>query len=350
MKQTIQHRFQQVITIAFIGMAVLLTACSSKEEKFVFNTPQEALTACHKELSKLRAVKTADIDKLSALTNTWLELQDSTLNCFMRDSTVKSNTVIAADFFEVVDSFRTEILRLALAQKRTLQDIVKLKVATADGRERVLASKDFMKAMEFYSRMDGEKLYPDMNTTLSEYEKLLSSSPFKNMKELCDFIQKEDKCFRSLLVFLKDVPQEKLQVITNKTSALFDRLYNNMDNLENDADGGVRLYLTMRFNRRIMQNAEACRKDIEADIVLTEKQAANYRWMIIQPFMTIDNYSMAFLTEEQVKTLIGLADKLPRLLAYIDGKDYDRSPVTETQKLNDVLSEYFLKSYLKSIL
>lgn len=352
MKQTITHRFQQLLTIAFVGMALLLTACKSKENKFVFNTPQEALTACHKELSKFREVKNADIEKLSALTNTWLELQDSTLSCFMRDSTVKANSVIAADFFEVADSFRMEITRLALAEKRTLQDIVRLKVATADGREKILASEDFKKAKEFFSQLDGEKLYPDLNTTLSEYEQLLAhTDPFKKEQELRDFLKNEDRCFRSLLVFLKDTPQERLQYITDKTSELFDNLYKNTTAApENKVNERVMLYLTMRFNRRIIQNAEVCRKDIKTNVPLSDTQANNYRWMIIQPYMTIDNYSMAVLTEEQVKVLTELAAELPRLLAYVDGKDYDKSPVEETQKLNDILCEYFLKSYLKTIL
>ena len=72
--------------------------------------------------------------------------------------------------------------------------------------------------------------------------------------------------------------------------------------------------------------------------------------MIIQPFMTIDNYAMASLTDDQVKMMTELAEELPRLLSYVDGKDYDRTPKEETEKLEGVLSEYFLKSYLKSIL
>lgn len=110
------------------------------------------------------------------------------------------------------------------------------------------------------------------------------------------------------------------------------------------------LYLTMRFNRRIIQNAEVCRKDIKANVPLTETQSYNYRWMVIQPFMTIDSYSMAVLTEDQVKVLMNMAAELPKILAYIDGKDYDKSPAEETQRLNDILSEYILKSYLKNVL
>ena len=352
MQHLITQRIQQFVIIGMTACILLLTGCSSNEKRFVFKTPQEALNACHKELSKYRKVKTADIKKLASLTNTWLELQDSTLSCLMRDSTINASSVFAVDFFAVADSFRTEISRLALGEKRSLQDIVMLKIATAEGREKTIASEDFKKAVQFFSDMDSEKLYPDVNTTLSEYEKLLvTTTSFKKEKDLRDFLQKEDKCFRSLLVFLKDIPQEKLQGITNKTSELFDNLYKNTTaDSQNKVNERVMLYLTMRFNRRIIQNAEVCRKDIKANVPLTETQSYNYRWMVIQPFMTIDSYSMAVLTEDQVKVLMNMAAELPKILAYIDGKDYDKSPAEETQRLNDILSEYILKSYLKNVL
>ncbi len=66
--------------------------------------------------------------------------------------------------------------------------------------------------------------------------------------------------------------------------------------------------------------------------------------------MTIDNYAMASLTDKQAKTLTEMAAELPQLLAYVDGKDYDKTPKEETDKLAGVLGEYFLKTYLKSIL
>ena len=352
MKQTITHRFQHFALMGIVALAMLQTACGSKEKTFVFHTPQEALTACHKELSKVKELQNADMDKLTDITNTWLVLEDSTISLFMRDSTITPDTEIAVDYFAVTDSFRTEITRLALAQKRTLSEIVRFKVETSNDRKKIVQSENYKTASEFYKKMDAITPYPDLGSTLSEYEKLLTgTNPFQKEGELHEFIQKEDRCFRSLLVFLKETPQDRLQEITNKTSALFDNLYKNTAaDLDNEVNERVMLYLTMRFNRRILQNAEVCRKDIKANVKLNEQQANNYLWMIIQPFMTIDNYAMASLTDDQVKMMTELAEELPRLLSYVDGKDYDRTPKEETEKLEGVLSEYFLKSYLKSIL
>ena len=256
MKQRILHNARHIIYIYVVVMAATFTGCSNNKHPFVFHTPQEAVVACHEELAKVKMMNSANIDELAQVINTWTELQDSTMSLMMRDSTMTAHNDLASEFFAVADSFRMQITDLALAQKRSMADVMKLKVATSSNRKTALASEEFKSVRQYY----------------------------------------------------------------------------------------------MDFNRRIIQSAENCRKDIDAKKPLTTKQGANYRWLLIQPFLALDNYATAALTDQQIETLNRLAEELPRLLAYVDNKDYDRSPKEETEKLSTVLSEYFLKSYLKSIL
>jgi hypothetical protein len=256
MKQRILHNARHIIYIYVVVMAATFTGCSNNKHPFVFHTPQEAVVACHEELAKVKMMNSANIDELAQVINTWTELQDSTMSIMMQDSAMTVHNDLASEFFAVADSFRMEITDLALAQKRSMGDVMKLKVATSSNRKAALASEEFKSVRQYY----------------------------------------------------------------------------------------------MDFNRRIIQSAENCKNDINAKKPLTAKQGANYRWLLIQPFLALDNYATAALTEQQIKTLTQLAEELPRLLAYVDGKDYDRSPKEETEKLSTVLSEYFLKSYLKSIL
>lgn len=352
MKQRNLHSIKHHAFIIMTALIFVVTACDNNINKYSFESPKEALRTCHIELSKIKNIKNADIKQLATITENWLLLQDSSLSCFMRDSTVLNSIEISADFFAVSDSFRTEITRLALADCRTMRDIIELKVMTAHDRPKLISSKTYKDAVAFYERMDDAELYKDMNSTIFEYEKLLANAdPFKKEQQLHQFIKQEDRCFRSLLTFLMDVPQERLQTITNLTSNLFDELYKNtMADLDNEVNERVMIYLTMRFNRRIIQNAEVCRNDIKKHKILNNQQATNYRWMIIQPFMTIDNYAMALLTDKQIEQLTKLADELPELLAILDGNDYQKATKEETEKVESVLSEYFLKTYLKSIL
>ena len=351
MKQTIKTGIRNRTLMVIAMIAATFSSCSEKDNNFVFTTPQEALTACHQELSKVKQLKEAKIDKLIELTASWLELKDSTISIMMRDSTRQTNQEILADFFAVQDTFKTEITRLALSTKRSLTDIVKIKVMTAKDRKHIQNSSDYKTACNFFEKTEKEPLFSDPETTITEYEKLLDVEPSLKEEQLYDFLKEEDRCFRSLLMHLKDTPQKKLQSLTDKTATLFDALYRNTVACADDkTNERMVLYLTMRFNRRIIQNAEVCRADIMAGVLLDEQQAANYRWMLMQPFMTIDNYAMALLTENQIKTLTDTAKDLPRLFAYIDDKDYDKSPKEETEKLERVLNDYLLKTYLNSVL
>ncbi len=351
MMQTIRHNIQHLIFMAIIVLAIALTACNSKS-KFNFQSTDEAITACRQELSKITPLEKADINLLVAITNNWVELRDSTMMCFVRDSVTQNDTNAVTQFVAVTDSFRTEITRLAMATPRTMADIVQLKVETAEGRKELQKSEDYKKACKFYEQMDDTPLYPTLKITLLAYDKLLKdANPFRKEGEMLDFIQKEDKCFRSLLTFLRYVPDGKLQDITDKTAALFDNLQQTAATRQSGEVGErVMMYLTMRFNRRIIQNAERCCNDIKKKEILTTQQANNYRWMVIQPYMAIDNYSAAALTTQQTETLTDMAEELPKMLAYIDGKDYDMSPKETTGKLAEILSGYFLTTYLKSIL
>ena len=90
--------------------------------------------------------------------------------------------------------------------------------------------------------------------------------------------------------------------------------------------------------------------DLAKGYKLSEIQTANYRWMLLQPFMTIDMYSMAAITPEQEKSLIEISKNLPKYLAYIDGKDFNKSDSKEKNKLTEILTKYFLRSYLHQLL
>ena len=184
--------------------------------------------------------------------------------------------------------------------------------------------------------------------TISAYYILLKSvKSFKQERQLLSFITEEDKCFRSLMNYLSKVSNSDLQNLTNATTAIFDDLYSSVGNKSDDVNDRTMLYLTMRFNRRIIQNAMACRNDIINNQRLDRDQRANYKWMLIQPFMAIDDYSTAVLTEEQRETLIKLTDELPALLGKLD---VQKKSDNEQIKLTNVLANYFLKSYLSTTL
>ena len=147
--------------------------------------------------------------------------------------------------------------------------------------------------------------------------------------------------------YLSQVKPEDLQQLTVATTRVFDGLYSSVGTQADEVNDRTMLYLSMRFNRRIVQNALACKDDILSRKRLSTAQKANYRWMLIQPFMAIDDYSASVLTKEQGEQLLSLSDDLPGLLERLDAKKHEQD---KENNLTEVLSDYFLKSYLSSIL
>lgn len=343
LQRTLHHALTCVIAV------IALTACGEKRDTFTFKDGRDALYACHKEYQELRSMKDCGNDKLASVIGRWSLLRDSVISCLMSDSVIESDAESTTDFLIIADSIRRELSRLAFSKERDLREVVTIKVETA----RLLSTfneEEVKTARKFFRSLDEEQTFPTLEQTLLEYNKILTGNPFKKEGELHEFIRKEDRCFRSLLAFLNNVPQGQLQKITDKTAAIFNNLYNNtVADLSNEVNERVMIYLTMRFNRRILQNAEVCRKNIKEEVALTDELAGNYRWMIIQPYMSIDNYGLALLTDKQVRSMGKMADELPELLSYVEGKDFKKTPKEEQKRLRKILADYFLKTFVNGL-
>ena len=144
------------------------------------------------------------------------------------------------------------------------------------------------------------------------------------------FLRTHHRCMQDFVITLNDLCPRNIACVTYLTM---------------DMHSFVLFYLD--FNKRIIQSAVDVRSQMaKRNGELTDQQRSNYRWLLIQPFLVMDNYDTAALTPQQEKLLVELAEQLPELLAALDG----HTDQGDAEKLTGVLSEYFLKSYLKSVL
>lgn len=330
---------------ACISICAVLTGCSSHPK---FKTSEEAIDACKEKLAELRSQKSVDIKELAKLTSGWLELQDSAYSVFSKDSTVTLKNPVALAYFLISDSIRTEITRLALGSPRTLKDVMYLKINSVRGRENITKSDTYKDAVAYFDDLDKVPTFMSLKETYPQYLHVLAKAKkFKDESDLLGFIAAEDKCFRSLMQDLSKVGTTQLQKLTEKTGTIFDSFYPLISKGHSELNDRTMLYLTMRFNRRIIQNAEACCKDVEDEKKLDKEQMANYRWMLIQPYMAIDDYSASVLTEQQKRELLDIADKLPTTLQRLDTDKYQKQG---EENVTNVLAMYFLKSFLSTTL
>lgn len=189
-----------------LSLALVALAFSSCTRHPSFKTSAEAIEACKEKLSEIQSCKDADIKHLTELTAQWQELRDSSYSIFSRDSSLNLKSPIALAYFTISDSVRTELTRLAFSRQRSLQDVMFLKLNTASERPRLESSSTYKEVSEFFGKLDDEQTIKGLPQILKEYNNLLGSTQdFQQEAQLLPFIQKEDRCFRSLMEHLSNV-------------------------------------------------------------------------------------------------------------------------------------------------
>lgn len=329
-----------------LALAAFTFSSCTKHPSFKNST--EAIEACKGKLSELQSFKNADIEQLTTLTKGWQELQDSSYSAFSRDSTLNLKSPIALAYFTISDSVRIELTRLAFSKQRSLRDVMYLKINTASERTKLEKSETYKDVSKFFTDLNKEPTIRRLPQILKDYNDLLNNTnTFQQEKQLLSFIQQEDKCFRSLMEHLANVPLNEMNKLAQKTTKLFEQLYSSVGRKDDEVNDRTMLYLTMRFNRRIMQNAIACREDILNNKPLSTEQRGHYRWMLIQPYISLDAYSTAALTKKQREELLVISKELPILLSRLDN---NKKTKDEENKLANTLADYFLKSYISATL
>lgn len=345
----LKHRVKwEPMVLAGIITVSAFSSCNKKN--LAFDNPQDAVNVCREELQEVKSMRSANIKELTNCVGEWQTIQDSVYNYLAKNKQIDKNGRTVHTFLIISDSIREEIGRLAFSESRSMSDVIYLKEHTAFNREKLVSTYNYQEAAAFFDDLDNQQLYQGSRQTLEEYAWLMTHTnnrKFRTEGEFKKFLQQEDLCFRSFLEHIHEVPPMAIKKLTIETSKFCENLYKGHHTNFMPQDK-LTLYMTMRFNRRVLQNAAIYQKYIEDSKTISMMETGNYRWTLIQPMFSIDNYSMATMTDTQMKELSNLSEKLPELLAYID-KQVGTSPA-HSQQLATALTHYFLTSYLRNTL
>ncbi len=295
----------------------LAASCTSETRKFHFRTSGEAVTAYREHLSVLQGTDSMDLDKLAVSMASWQELRDSVSAALRRDTFRQAHEYPEETFRAVHGSIAGEYQRLALAEPRTYRDLLYLKeYGTPLKRCEELHRKSEL-MWPFFSRLDSVPLYNDApKKALDRYDRFLSETlqnGINDKQHFMEYLRNEDRLFRTYMIHLPELAGVSMAGITDKTERCC------LLAMQCAARGAFPVeeavdYLTVRTGRRLLQNAEACMKDIRDGRLESPEQAQAYLWMLMQPLMGMDADGIALLTPEQKRTLYDLADNMPALL------------------------------------
>lgn len=332
--------------LTLISSIILGVKSCSGTGMYEFRTSSEAIDCYRDYLATLRRTPKMNVEMFSSEVNRWHETRDTVSAYLAKDTTITKDSQLRASFYDISDSVRYEFIRLAETWKCSFNDLIIIKEWTTpfrDDKEIIEASQ---KASIFFQRLDTVKIGSTKKLeAIYKYRLLLSETEKNGIRTSADlmrFLILEDVCFRSFLYHLYELDGDNISDITESTERICRQIF--LDARDGKLDKKeVLTYMSMRTVRRLLQNSTVCVKDISRKKMRSEVQANAYLWMIIQPFISIDQLAIAMITPEGRKQMEYIADQLPKSTAFAKAFHIDQ------KSLSYLLPQQLLKMYIMTL-
>ena len=308
----------------------ILASCGEKTGNSMFQAVKNAADAYRSYLSEVRKEENLPTERLIEKINDWQSLRDSVSACIAKDTANCIHANYESEIRGLHDSLRIEFTRLALEKPRTFADVLLIREQTSQYRQDTELMQSAAEAEPFFKPLDSVPTYKgSANAVVEKYRMFLSKtlkSGISGKSEMLAFIKEEDRLFRSFLSHLPELADADLSAITRETEKCCLSIFQSAENGRLSYRDAL-VYTARRTNRRIILNALACRNDINQGNVKTEAQARAYVWMLLQPYVALDGFSMAVLSDMERTTLHAVADRTPQMIAKLNktaGTDNDQ--------------------------
>ena len=308
----------------------ILASCGEKTGNSMFQAVKNAADAYRSYLSEVRKEENLPTERLIEKINDWQSLRDSVSACIAKDTANCIHANYESEIRGLHDSLRIEFTRLALEKPRTFADVLLIREQTFQYRQDTELIQSAAEAEPFFKPLDSVPTYKgSANAVVEKYRMFLSKtlkSGISGKSEMLAFIKEEDRLFRSFLSHLPELADADLSAITRDTEKCCLSIFQSAENGRLSYRDAL-VYTARRTNRRIILNALACRNDINQGNVKTEAQARAYVWMLLQPYVALDGFSVAVLSDMERTTLHAVADRTPQMIAKLNktaGTDNDQ--------------------------
>ena len=336
-KKTMARQIAALLPVFLLGM--LVSACNgSDSETKSYPDADAALEDYEAFLRSVSKQKTLSNSELVSSVLEWKALDDSVTAAMFRDSVHTNRAVVDSTYFSLRDSITDKLTSLVDSRKRSFQDYLDFSLAVNRPRLDSLSNQLMMSAHRFYASMDSVPVFNmDNVSTIHRYEDILDDATRRGIhakRDLFLFLRNEDRAFRSFLVHLPTLGGIPLAKVRDGSSALMkDMIGLCQGDNPTFTTSEVVILLTMRNNRRLLQNALQCVNDINNHKVKGGDQAAAYLWMLLQPWISFDGFALSLMSEAQIGTLKILATETPKCVVKLGKPQF---PI-DTDELSSLL-------------
>lgn len=122
-----------------------------------------------------------------------------------------------------------------------------------------------------------------------------------------EYIKEETLLFINFVNHLYDYDRRSIQNLTNAISKVTEIMYKSSEDGSLNSEE-VSIYMGIRTNRRLIQNASKCMEAIKSEIIQTPNQAAMTISMLLSPYSNY-NTCIRLRSQEQVNDLKRIGKK-----------------------------------------
>ncbi len=298
------------ISLAGLVAVILYAMNMDDDKKQVYTTSKVAVNEYHDFYTTLKAFDKISMEDISSKVKEWQDINISVLECLDNDTVYVPHTDYEGAYKNIHDSIQQEFYRLIFSKERNYKDVLLLKEAASSYAEDCVMATAARKAKPFFSSLADTPIHKgDIWSILKSYRSFLdecASRGIHSKEDLLGFIKDEDILFRSFIHHLHELGNDSIADITYKTEEICRSISEAVnDSCINQEEALV--YMTIRTNRRLIQNAQQCINDIKLKRIDTKEQAQAYIWMMLQPYSSIDGFGIALLSDSDRAALYEVA-------------------------------------------
>lgn len=283
---------------------------------------ETAFTAYEELKNKLHNSENSSVTDLLDNLNEWKMIEDTVLYYLISDSTLNQSHEIQ-DITRcaiIRNDITNEIIRLADCGLRTYADVIDIQQSFNNQKLNVKYPSIFHDAEHFFNGLTENARSPKTaHEILTEYtNKLLywKSKGFSSKQDILEFIEEEDRLFISFIEHLYAYDSKSVQTIITATDHILSLMFQ-------AAESGklnlmeLRIYMGIRTNRRLIQNAMKCADAIRLNQIKTSEQASMTASILLNPYSNYNRICTGIHTQKQVKELHSLGKQIPTLIAHL---------------------------------
>lgn len=312
MNSKLNHCYLLLVMLSFIS-------CNLKKGMPEIRDKEAAFAAYEGLRNKLHSSDKSSIPALLNNLKEWKVLEDTVLHFLIADTTLEQSQSIQ-DMTRcaiIRNDMTNEIIRLSDSQLRTYADIIDIQQSFNGQDIKDKYPGIFHNAEIFFNELT-EKAYKKKTAheILTAYTQKLhdwESRGFSSRQDMLEFIKEEDFLFLSFLDHLYAYDNKSVQTIITETNHISELMFQAANSGKLDIME-LRIYMGIRTNRRLIQNAATCAEAIRLKQVKTPEQATLTVSILLNPYSNYNRICTGIHTHKQIEELHALGKQISPLI------------------------------------